>query len=75
MDILLDSKDTVKYLEVGYDDKMQWKYQSKNITQKVIFKLGKIRSISSFFLTPPTLESVISVQLLSFYESLKNLSL
>ena len=42
----LERKDHVKYLGVYFDEKMQWKNQLKNITQKANLKLGKIKSIS-----------------------------
>ena len=29
--------------------KMQWKYQIKNVSQKVNLKLGKMKTITSFF--------------------------
>ena len=41
----------VKYLGVHFDKKTQWKYQIKNISQKVNLKLGKIKSIASFLTT------------------------
>ena len=37
----------------NFNEKMQWKYQIRNITQKVNLKLCKIKSIASF-LTPHT---------------------
>ena len=53
LDTPLKRKDKVKYLGVLFDEKMQWKYQIKNITQKASLKLGKIKAIASF-LTPHT---------------------
>lgn len=48
----LDSleKKNVKYLGVFFDENMQWDYQIKNITQKVNFKLGNIKTITPFFM-------------------------
>ena len=54
LDTPLKRKDKVKYLGVLFDEKMQWKYQIKNITQKASLKLGKIKAIASF-LTPQKL--------------------
>ena len=44
----LKRKECVKYLGVYFDEKMQWSHQIKHITQKVNFKLGKIKSIANF---------------------------
>ena len=53
LDTPLERKYKVKYFGVLFDEKMKWKYQVRNITQKVNLKLGKIKSIASF-LTPYT---------------------
>ena len=38
LDTPLKRKDKVKYLGVLFDEKMQWKYQIKNITQKATLR-------------------------------------
>ena len=48
LDTPLKCTDSVKYLGVIFDEKMQWSKHIKNITQKVNLKLGKIRSIAHF---------------------------
>ena len=54
LDTPLKRKDKVKYLGVLFDEKMQWKYQIKNITQKASLKLGKNKSHCIIF--DPTYE-------------------
>ena len=44
----LEHKKEAKYLGVIFDEKMQWSSQISNITKKVNFKLGKIKSVASF---------------------------
>ena len=44
----LERKKEAKYLGVIFDEKMQWSSQISNITKKVNFKLGKIKSVASF---------------------------
>ena len=61
----LDRKDKVKYLGVLFDEKMQWKHQIKDITQKVNFKLGKIKAIASF-LTPHTKKLLVNASTRNF---------
>ena len=48
LDTPLERTDKVKYLGVLFDDKMQWKYTIRNITQTVNLKLDKIKLIASF---------------------------
>ena len=59
LDTTLRRKDKVKYLGVLFDEKMQWKYQIRNITKKVNWKLGKIKAIVSF-LTPHTKKLLVN---------------
>ena len=44
----LERKKEAKYLGVIFDEMMQWSSQISNITKKVNFKLGKIKSVASF---------------------------
>ena len=56
----------VKYLGVYFDEKMQWKNQLKNITQKANLKLGKIKSIASF-LTQRTKHLLVNALVLAYF--------
>ena len=49
---ILHSKEKIKsnILAYFFDEKMQWKYQIRNIAQKVNLKLSKIKSIASFLI-------------------------
>ena len=62
----LKRKDKVKYLGVLFDEKMQWKYQIKNITQKASLKLGKIKAIASF-LTPHTKKLLVNALVMPYF--------
>ena len=66
MDTPLKRKDKVKYLGVLFDEKMQWKYQIKNITQKASLKLGKIKAIASF-LTPHTKKLLVNALVMPYF--------
>ena len=66
LDTPLKRKDKVKYLGVIFDEKMQWKYQIKNITQKASFKLGKIKAIPSF-LTPHTKKMLVNALVMPYF--------
>ena len=50
---ILHSKENIKLNIFQYYFMRKWKYQIRNITQKVNLKIGKIKSIASF-LTPHT---------------------
>ena len=66
LDTPLKRKDKVKYLGVLFDEKMQWKYQIKNITQKASLKLGKIKAITSF-LTPHTKKLLVNALVMPYF--------
>ena len=66
LDTPLKRKDKVKYLGVLFDEKMQWKYQIKNITQKASLKLGKIKTIASF-LTPHTKKLLVNALVMPYF--------
>ena len=66
LDTPLKRKDKVKYLGVLFDEKMQWKYQIKNITQKASLKLGKIKAIASF-LTPHTKKLLVNALVMPYF--------
>ena len=66
LDTPLDRKDKVKYLGVYFDHKLQWDKQIKNITQKVSFKLGKIKSIAPF-LTGHTKKLLINALVMPYF--------
>ena len=66
LDTPLKRKDKVKYLGVLFDEKMQWKYQIKNITQKASMKLGKIKAIASF-LTPHTKKLLVNALVMPYF--------
>ena len=66
LDTPLKRKDKVKYLGVLFDEKMQWKYQIKNITQKANLKLGKIKAIESF-LTPHTKKLLVNALVMPYF--------
>ena len=66
LDTPLKRKDKVKYLGVLFDEKMQWKYQIKNITQKANLKLGKIKAIASF-LTPHTKKLLVNALVMPYF--------
>ena len=62
----LKRKDNVKYLGVVFDEKLQWSNHIKNITQKVNFKLGKIKSIAPF-LTSHTKELLVNALVMPYF--------
>ena len=66
LDTPLKRKDKVKYLGVLFDEKMQWKYQIKNITQKASLKLGKIKAIASF-LTPHMKKLLVNALVMPYF--------
>ena len=66
LDTPLKRKDKVKYLGVLFDEKMQWKYQIKNITQKASLKLGTIKAIASF-LTPHTKKLLVNALVMPYF--------
>ena len=66
IDILLDRKDKVKYLGVYFDHKIQLDKQIKNITQKVSFKLDKIKSIAHF-LTGHTKKLLLNALVMPYF--------
>ena len=64
--IFYSTQDKVKYLGVLFDEKMQWIYQIKNITQKASLKLGKIKAIASF-LTPHTKKMLVNALVMPYF--------
>ena len=62
----LKRNDHVKYLGVIFDEKMQWSKHIKNITQKVNFKLGKIKSIAPF-LTGNTKKVLVNALVMPYF--------
>ena len=66
LDTPLSRKEKVKYLGVFFDEKMQWDYQIKNITQKVNFKLGKIKTIAPF-LTDHTKKLLVNALVMPYF--------
>ena len=63
-----DAESQFSICEVGvlFDEKMQWKYQIKNITQKASLKLGKIKAIASF-LTPHTKKLLVNALVMPYF--------
>ena len=65
----LERKKEAKYLGVIFDEKMQWSSQINNITKKVNFKLGKIKSVASF-LTSHTKMLLVNALVMPYLHSL-----
>ena len=63
---LLELKKEAKYLGVIFDEKMQWSSQISNITKKVNFKLGKIKSVASF-LTSHTKKLLVNALVMPYF--------
>ena len=62
----LERKKEAKYLGVIFDEKMQWSSQISNITKKVNFKLGKIKSVASF-LTSHTKKLLVNALVMPYF--------
>ena len=62
----LERKKEAKYLGVIFDEKMQWSSQISNITKKVNFKLGKIKSVASF-LTSHTKKLLVDALVMPYF--------
>ena len=62
----LERKKEAKYLGVIFDEKMQRPSQISNITKKVNFKLGKIKSVASF-LTSHTKKLLVNALVMPYF--------
>ena len=66
LDTPLKRKEKVKCLGVLFDEKMQWDFQIKNISQKAQFKMSKIKSIAQF-LTDHTKKVLINALVMPYF--------
>ena len=66
LDIPLKREEKVKYLGVTFDEKMQWNFQIKNISQKARLKLSKIKSVARF-LTDHTKKLLVNALVMPYF--------